>query len=229
VASEGRELAGVRRRCTGVKRLDWPVQCAWRGELKGQAVGLAADGSGGMAAAGVVRAACEHEKVEAVVSTGWCGALAPELARNEIFVAAGVATETGGKVLACEQPRTSREFRTGVLVTVGRVIGTAAEKARLREMGAAADMEAAAVAEEAVRRGLRFYCVRVVLDEAGENFGLDFEAARGENGRLSKGKVLRAALARPARGVPEVARWAWRSQRAARVLGEFLAECGFDA
>lgn len=228
MAAEREELAGVRRRCGKVRKLRWGVQWAWRGELNGQAVAMAADGGGAVAAAGVVRTACEREKVEAVVSTGWCGALDPGWRCGEIVVATQVEAERGRERYACEAPRTSRAFRSGGLVTVERVAGTVAEKARLREAGAVAvDLEAAHVAGEAARRGLKFSCVRVVLDEAEESFGLDFEAARGENGRLSRMKILRAAVSRPAQGVSEVARWARRSRRAARALGEFLAECSF--
>ncbi len=197
--------------------------------MNGQAVVMVANGSGGAPAVDAIKTACEREKVEAVVSTGWCGALEPGLASGEIVVAARVEAEGGGEGYGCEAPGTSRRFRSGRLVTVDQVAGTGAEKARLRGTGAAAvDMESAHVAGEAARRGLRFYCVRVVLDEAQESFGLDFEATRGENGRLGKMKILRMALARPARGVPELARWARRSRRAARALGEFLAECSFD-
>lgn len=229
VAADGAELAEVKRRCGLVRRVRWGLKWAWRAELNGRVLALGADGSGGVAAAAVVRAACEHDKPEAVVSTGWCGALAPELARNQILVATRVVWAGRGKSFACALPRTSRAFGGGVLATVDRIAGTAAEKAGWRKTGAVAvDLEAAWVAEEAARRGLRFYSVRVVLDEAGESFGLDFEAARGENGRLSKTRILGAALARPARGVPELARWAWRSRQAARALGEFLAECCFE-
>jgi len=229
VAAEGRELAGVRRHCERMERLRWPVEWAWRGELNGQAVVLAADGSGGVRVVGAVRTACEREKVAAVVSTGWCGAVAPGLAPGEILVASRVEAEGGGEDYACARPRTEGPFRTGRLVTVNRVAGMAAEKARLGAGGASAvDLEAVHVAAEAARRRLRFYCVRVVLDSAEESLGLDFEAAREDNGRLGRRQIVRAALERPWRGVPELARWARRSRAAARALGKFLAECSFD-
>ena len=226
VAAEKRELAGVLRRCRRRERLRWPLEWAWRGELRGRPVVLAANGPGGLWAAEAMRVTCGREEVDAVVSTGWCGGLDPELAPGEIFVASGVKGE--GVSFAAAVPRTGCAFRSGWLVTVDRVAQTAEEKARLRESGAAAvDMEAAAVAAESERRGLRFFCVRVVLDGAGESFRLDFNAARRDNGRFSRRRILRAALARPWVGLPELVRWGRRTREAARVLGDFLAECEF--
>jgi len=226
VAAEGRELAGVLRHCVCRERLRWGLAAAWRAVLNGQTVLLAADGPGRILAAGVVRTACQRERVRGAISIGWCGALDAELAPGEILVAWRVETEDGTEFYAGTAPRTERPFRAGVLVTVDRVVSTAQEKAGLRERGAAAvDMEAAGVAAEAARLGLGFSCVRVVLDAAGENLGLDLNAARGENGRFSRRKILAGALKRPWRGVPELARWAWRVRVTARLLGDFLAEC----
>jgi len=226
VAAEGRELAGVLRHCVRRERLRWGLAEAWRGELNGQAVLLAADGPGRARAAGAVRTAWQRERVEAVVSIGWCGALDAGLAPGEILVASRVQTEDVTEGYAGTAPRIGGRFHPGLLVTVDRVVTTAEEKARLRARGGAAvDMEAAGVAAEAARLGLAFSCIRVVLDGAGENLGLDLNAARGENGRFSRRKILAGALSRPWRGVPELARWAWRSRVTARLLGDFLAEC----
>jgi nucleoside phosphorylase len=226
VAAEGRELAGVLRHCVRRERLWWDLAKVWRGKLNGRAVVLAADGPGRNLAAGAVRTACQRERVEAVVSIGWCGALDAELAPGEILVASRVETEDGAAGYDGAVPRTGRRFHAGLLVTVDRVVDTVEQKVRLRERGGVAvDMEAAGVAAEAARLGLAFSCIRVVLDGARENLGLDLNAARGENGRFSRRKILAGALSRPWRGVPELARWAWRVRMTARLLGDFLAEC----
>lgn len=230
VAAEGRELAGVRRHCGRLERLRWPVEAAWRGELGGSEVVLVANGAGRARAAEAVRAVCERAQVDAVVSTGWCGALEAELVPGEIVVASRIEGDGGGLSCECRMPRTAQAYRTGRLVTADRVVGTAQEKARLRATrgAAAVDMEAAGVAAEAARRGLGFYCIRVVLERAEEGFGLDFNAARDENGRLSRMRILCAALLCPWRGVPELVRWGRRSRSAARALGRFVAGCAFD-
>ncbi len=229
VASDRRELAGVARHCRRLERLDWPLEYAARGELGGQRVLMVANGLGRARAAAAVATACGRERVDAVVSAGWCGALDPELAPGEILVAGEVqaagetVSYTAGNVVA------RRGCRCGGLLTVDAVAGKAEEKNRLRRTGAAAvDMEAAAVAAESGRLGVPFFCVRVVLDRAGESFDLDFNAARTQDGRLSRMRILRAVLARPWIRLPELLRWAGRSRRAAQVLGDFLAECSFE-
>lgn len=230
MAAEGLELAGVRRQCQRLERLRWPVKAAWLGKLNGVEVVLVANGMGRRRAAEAVRTACQRVRVDAVVSTGWCGALDAELAPGEIVVASSVEAENGGTRYECKSPRAAKAFRTGRLVTVNRVVVTAQEKARLRATtgAAAVDMEAAGAAAEAARRGLGFYCIRVVLETSEETFGLDFNAARQKDGWLSKMKIVRAALAHPWKGVPELVRWYRRSREAARALGRFVAGCSFD-
>jgi hypothetical protein len=69
--------------------------------------------------------------------------------------------------------------------------------------------------------------LRGVTDLAGEEFGLDLNAARDRHGRLSKARILWAAARRPAPLVPELYRLYHRSRLAARELGDFIADCRF--
>ena len=113
-------------------------------------------------------------------------------------------------------------------MSMDRVVTTVAEKRRLYAAGAAAvDMEAAAVALRALQEGLPFYCVRAVLDLASDGFMLDFNGLRSPDGRFSRMRILRAALARPWAAVPELMRLERRGRMAARALGDFLADCRF--
>jgi nucleoside phosphorylase len=98
----------------------------------------------------------------------------------------------------------------------------------LRDSGAlAVEMEAAAVGLRARAWGVPFYCVRSVTDLAEESFQLDFNAARGENGRFSTARILEAAVRRPRQVVPELCTLYRRSRLASRELGEFFADCRF--
>ncbi|MGC8792436.1 MAG: hypothetical protein ACP5U2_03485, partial [Bryobacteraceae bacterium] len=97
----------------------------------------------------------------------------------------------------------------------------------LRELGEAVDMEAAGVGERARALDLPFYAVRVVLDAAGESFGLDYNALRDDSGRFCGRRILRAALGKPHVAVPELLELRRRLRRAAEILGEFLAGCDF--
>jgi nucleoside phosphorylase len=227
IASEPGELRGIVRRCRGVKRLRWPVWYARSGELNGQAVVLVANGPGPKLAAIAVRVAAERSQPEAVLSTGYCGAVDPDLAAGEVFVA--IRVEGAGSTYAGSVPEAGgRPYRMGTLVSLDRVVRTPAEKAQLRERGAAAvDMEAGAVALEACRNRMRFYCVRAVLDRAQEGFTLDFDALRDANGRYDRSRILKAALKQPLPCLPELIRLLRRSMMGRRALGEFLGNCKF--
>jgi len=227
VAAEPRELRGIASRCRGTARLDWPLWFARAGELNGNRLAMVANGPGPELAARAVAVALERSRPEAVISTGYCGALDGALAAGEVFVAARV--EAGGTGFEAVVPAAAgRGWKTGTLATLGRVIGSAAEKGRLRQSGAAAvDMEAGAVALAAQRAGLPFYCIRAVLDRAEEEFELDFNSLRGPDGRFSRLRIVRAALARPFARVPELVRIDRRGRLATQALGDFLADCVF--
>jgi hypothetical protein len=105
---------------------------------------------------------------------------------------------------------------------------SAAEKAQLFESTGArvTEMEAAAVADEAQRRDVPFYCVRVVSDAASDTMPLDFNLYRAPSGRFRRGRIIGAALARPT-SIRGLMRLNTDSLRAARRLGDFLVYCRF--
>lgn len=163
-----------------------------------------------------------REPVDAVVSTGLCGAVDPDLRIGSIFV----ATEINGEAVA--RPRCSRDSCLGAMASADRIIGTVAERRKLAAAGVrAVDMESAAVLERARALGVPFYCVRAVSDTAEEDWTLDLNAARGENGRFRIGHILTQALRRPVKGIPELLRLRRNAGIAARRLGEFFADCDF--
>jgi adenosylhomocysteine nucleosidase len=225
VAAEPRELSGILRRCGRVKSLDWPVRFARSAELNGQRLLMVAHGPGRLAAEAVDEA-LHREKVQAVVSTGFCGGLDASLEVGEVFVACRIAN--GSRSYEAAQPAAGRKFRSGALVSTGRVVGTVAEKERLRAGGASVvEMEAAGVAGRAEVSGLPFYCVRAVMDPACEGFLLDFDGLRDRDGRFSRMRILRAALSRPWVALPELIRLERQGRIAAKALGDFIAECRF--
>jgi adenosylhomocysteine nucleosidase len=226
VAAEPRELRGIVGRCRRVDKLKWPVWFARAGDLNANRLVMVANGPGPELAGKAVRAALKCTHPDAVISTGYCGALDPALAGGELFVAVRVEADGAGYPAAVPAAA-GRGWKTGTLVSLDRVIGVE-EKRRLRESGAAAvDMEAGAVALVAERAGLPFYCIRAVLDRAEEEFDLDFNAVRGADGRFSRPRILKAALARPFTRVPELIRIGWRGSKASRALGGFIAQCVF--
>jgi adenosylhomocysteine nucleosidase len=227
VAAEAQEFAGLLRHCRETERLEWPLGYAGRAKLDSRKLVMVANGPGPSLAARAFDEAIEREDFGSVVSIGFCGALDPEFTEGEIFAASRVEIAGGAAWPAC-LPSSPKPFRCGSLISVGQVIQTVEEKRRLRSTGASVvEMEAAALASCAAREGLPFYCIRVVMDRADEGFALDLNRLRDPEGRFSRVRILREALAHPLEVAPELIRLERRCRKAARSLGEFLADCQF--
>jgi adenosylhomocysteine nucleosidase len=219
VAAERRELEGLLRHLEGVARPDWPLDFARTGRLNGREVAMVANGPGPRLAGDAVDAV---GKMEALISIGFCGGLVGSLQACDIFVATEVAGV--GPALA---PTSSRPFKTGKLLSIDRVVSTAAEKAALAKTADAVEMEAAAVAARAREWNVPFYAVRVVTDASYESFPLDFNQMRRPDGRFSRARILGAAMRRPLAVFPELIKLNRTTKRAARALGDFLADSRF--
>jgi nucleoside phosphorylase len=219
VAAERRELEGLLRHLEGVATPDWPLDFARTGRLNGREVALVANGPGPKLAGGAVDAV---GKMEALISIGFCGGLVSSLEACDIFVATEVVGV--GPALA---PTSPRPFKSGTLLSIDRVISTAVEKAALAETADAVEMEAAAVATRAQRWKVPFYAVRVVTDTREESFPLDFDRMRSADGHFSRARILGAAMRRPLAVFPELIKLNRRTKRAARALGDFLADSRF--
>jgi adenosylhomocysteine nucleosidase len=222
VAAERRELEGLLGHLEGVARPDWPLDFARVGRLNGREVAMVANGPGPKLAGAAVDVVKAHQSMDGLVSVGFCGGLQPSLGACDIFV----ATEVNG-VAPALAPSSSRSFKTGKLLSIDRVVSTAVEKAALAENADAVEMEAAAVADRAKRYHVPFYAVRVVTDTSEESFPLDFNAVRSSDGRFSRVKIIEAAMRRPFAVFPELIQLNKRTKRAARALGDFLADSRF--
>jgi adenosylhomocysteine nucleosidase len=133
---------------------------------------------------------------ELVVSAGACGALDPALSVGALVVPAVVLGPNGARWLTATLPRLAP---SGALLTVGHVIESSAQKARLwMETGArAVDMESAAIMAWARERGVPGAVVRAVSDDAGRGVPAALAGAVGEDGRVRPLRAIGAALARP--------------------------------
>ena len=130
-----------------------------------------------------------------VVSAGVCGALAPALAVGALVVPTVVLGPTGERWPAAALPRLAAD---GALLTVGDVVESAAQKARLwMETGAlAVDMESAAIMAWARERNVPAAVVRGVSDDAERGIPAALAAAVGDDGRVRPLRAVTAALAR---------------------------------
>ena len=200
------------------------------GNLSGQQARFVANGPGVKNARAAVQAVCSKETPSAMVSVGYVGALDPALEVGQIFLARRVK-RIGEKVdYQGELPAfpNAEGLAQGTLLTIDRVAQTRQEKGMLRQSGAdAVDMEAYAVAGEAAKRGVPFYCVRVVSDHANTDFPVDFNRARRPDGTFAGWKILAQAGFSSSR---------WQrlldlkrdADLASQRLAEFLKTCRFQ-
>jgi hopanoid-associated phosphorylase len=226
VASDPMEFPGILKRSREVRPCNAPIDWARLVSLGGHDLLLAANGVGNARAAAAVEAALEHFAADGVVSTGFCGALQPELAIGDVVVATCVSTSR--RRYAALPAYSNSPHRRGVVCSSDRVARTAEEKRLLGEGGAlAVEMEAAGVAECAAARGLPFYCIRAVTDLAAETMANDFNRALRRDGHFDTIVILRGTLRRPWVCLPELIRLRKRCVQAAVSLGDFFADCRF--
>ena len=236
VAADRRELRYLPSMPEGFAPLDIGLRWSALGALGGRSALLVAHGAGRDNARFAAHRACERFPVQAIVSTGWAGALDPALRVGDIIVPDRILEFAGRVEYPVRLPERIWEGggsgeragpASGTLLTADEVVLDAAGKASLRETGASiVDMEASAVAAVAAARGLPFYCVRVVSDTAETHFAIDFNRARRADGTFSGWKILRQAGISPAR---------WKhlmtlrrdARKASRILGDFLGRRRF--
>jgi len=230
VAAEAAELKPFANLLTGLRKLKWPIDYAWEGIWEGRRLLLAANGAGPKLASHAVeiaiRAAMVAElsssKLEAVVSTGFCGALDPSLHHSQVLVASKVLSPATGEEYECARVTARAEFLTGALLSQDRVANDALQKNHLFSSGAlAVDMEAAGVAARSKRAGLPFACIKAVSDRAEESFPFDLNAMRSREGRIVRGKIVAHALTHP-KVISTLFGLKHRTEDAAKTLGNFL-------
>src|ERR1039458_9098419 len=91
VAADKMEFAGLMARSADVRAARLPVDWAREIRLGDHHALLAANGAGAARAAAAVDAACDRFHPDAVVSTGFCGALDPALTVAAVVVAPSVS------------------------------------------------------------------------------------------------------------------------------------------
>jgi adenosylhomocysteine nucleosidase len=226
IAADKIEFSGILAKARSTRPVPLAVRWARTALLSGHEVLLAANGMGAAAAAAAVDRALEAFPADAVVSTGICGALRPELSPGDLVVADFVCA--GERRFAAQPFSGSAPFRTGTVYSAGHVVRFAAEKAQLASAGASVvEMEAAGVAERTFAHDLPFYCVKAISDLADENLANDFDKALRKDGQFDTIVLLRGTLRQPLIRIGELLRLRQRCVRAAGSLGDFFADLRF--
>lgn len=149
------------------------------GGLAGRRVATIVSGAGRKAAARAAEILIAGHAPKCVVSTGFAGGLADDVARGD-FVVASEVVDAAGMRLGVDLPRSLVEFATadvspdakrpcvhvGRFVTVDAIATTPEAKRQLGQTHAAiaVDMESLAVAEVCARLGTAFLSIRIVSD-----------------------------------------------------------------
>ena len=217
IAAESREYAGFSDLAESAScDVRWMATTVIRGI---DAI-LVANGVGRGAAAAGTRKMIAGARIDAVVSTGFAGALDPELGIGEVVVAE--KTLDGSRVYpACRPLRCPADVHRGSIVTVNEVVQFAESKLALGQDGArAVDMESAAIAEIAKEHRLPFYCVRAISDTAEQDLPVDLNRALRADGTVSPWSVLGQAGLSPVSWIGLA-----RLRRNARIAADSLARC----
>lgn len=215
-----REAAVFKRRLAGRTALGIDGLRGFRGRLGATEIVGIATGLGIRRAADTARRALQSfTSADLVIATGLAGALGEELQPGDLVLADclildrerddGAPVTIAPLTIAippCELARFKvalqahrLSFATGTILTSAQILqdGAAKRAARARTGALAVDMESAAIAAETHRCGLRFACVRAVLDTVDEKIvGAELAGPDGEVRPLAAaGFVLRNPMA----------------------------------
>ncbi|WP_423821577.1 hypothetical protein V5738_14685 [Salinisphaera sp. SPP-AMP-43] len=173
---------------------------------------LAGGGRLRLSGMGAERAAVAAEQLAdegatALMSWGTTAALAPGIDPGAIVLPAEIIAANGGRWIADRRWRESLAGRLaprhavheGALIESLDVVSDAAAKRRLYDASGAiaCDMESAAIATVAARRGLRFVALRAVIDDATMALPPVALAAMDADGHLQVRALLAAMTGRP--------------------------------
>ena len=226
VASDRMEFRGILARMRSTRKLTTQADWARSGTLSGDEIFLVANGVGKARAAAAVDEICAATAVDRVVSIGFCGALEPDLQISDVVV--GTCVQAGSRRFSAVPVAGPAALHSGMVCSIDWVARTAAEKRALRSRGGSiVEMEAAGVAERAEALGLPFSCVRAVTDLAGEDMANNFNTALRSDGHFDTMRIFGDVLRHPAARLPELIRLQRRAARAARTLGDLIADCRF--
>jgi adenosylhomocysteine nucleosidase len=159
-----------------------------------------------------------------VLSAGFAGSLTAERRVGDVILATEVVDAEGGCwPVPWPGQLPPGEWRPplhrGRLLTVPRLVGTAADKAALgaKHQAVAVDMESAVVVQRCATAGVPFGCVRVISDDVQTSLSPKLLALLA-GGRVSVWRLLAAVL-----GSPGMAAELWRLARDTRFAAGRLA------
>lgn len=201
------ELAPLLHRASAVRKIRAGRRCFYQATMGQAGVVMTRTGDGWSNAEQGVEALLERFPVTGLIGAGVAGALSPGLQVGDLLVARSVfkALEPAPSPEPSWLARATGTIagaQAATLVSFDEILCSAERKAtlwsRLRQNGSAAlDMESAAWAHVAGRRGTPYLIVRAVLDRAEEDLPEFLTNCLFPWGGLNRAKVARHALRHP--------------------------------
>ncbi|MHB8864043.1 MAG: phosphorylase family protein [Pirellulaceae bacterium] len=225
----GLESGGLVDRMTDVVTTECPAFVEHVGLLDGRPVLIAESGVGRSAAMQATEDIIKLHHPQWIVSTGFAGALVPELSGGHLLMANSLIDRHRhplevGFQMAPETIEARSSLHVGRLLTVDELVRQRNEKARLAaEFAAVAyDMETMAVAQVCQRRQVRFLSVRIISDGLDDRLSPEVEHMLDQPSLAGKlGAATRALFERPG-SLKDMWKLREVAHRASDRLAEFL-------
>jgi adenosylhomocysteine nucleosidase len=201
----GLESGGLVDRLTDLVTTECPAFVEHTGLLDGRPVMIAESGVGRDAAVQATEDLIKLHRPQWIVSTGFAGALVPDLQCGHILMADSLVDshrhplEVGFRI-APQTIEAMPSLHVGRLLTVDQLFRRRGEKEQLAaEFGAVAcDMETIAVAQVCHRRQVRFLSVRIISDGLDDRLPAEVEHMLDQQSLAGKlGAATRAVFQRP--------------------------------
>ena len=170
--------------------------------------------------------------ISCAVHIGYAGALSHALSLGEVVVADSITGTEECSVdpkLQCVAEALSPSgvhMRRGRVVTMDRILATAAEKQEVAQIRAGdtpacVDMESAPVARVCAAHGVPYIALRCITDTLDDDLPIDFNECRGRDGNIHTMRIMWAAAHHPSSiaGLMELRR---RARDCARNLAEVV-------
>ena len=226
LAAMDEEIAGLRSRLQGARRLRVDRSDVLLGRLEGLPVLVARTGDGAGNAARGAAVLFDRFPVRGAVVIGISGGLSPALAPGTVLAARDII-ERGRPAPPPDAHWLARLLRdTGAtpatFLSSHEMLCTARAKQEAYAglppgSVASVDIESAAFARAAAGRGVPYVAVRAVSDPAEESLPLDFNLLRDGSGGIDRRRVALRALRRPG-----LIAQLWRLRRRAGLCSEAL-------
>ena len=193
-------------------------------------------GMGKANAAQSIRAALAASRPSLVITSGCAGGLNPQLVTGDVVFEMNsgssrgneAQTQTGNQSepphVGCYEKLIAAGAREGKFHCADRVATTAAEKSALwQQTGAdAVEMESQIIRDICREQNIPSATVRVILDQAGEDLPLDFNALMTPDMKLDGGKLALTILKSPGK-IGSLLRLQRQTRLAAAKLAQVLA------